>query len=365
MTIHKSKGLGFDAVLLPDLQFGGITSSGQLDLGVSRQGGINARANWVFSMPIRAIANADPVLSNYVTRMDNDHCYEELCLLYVAITRAKRCLYMIITEQPKNTTTLCYSNLIEKALSGQQSENEISPSVAKSIYQAGHSQWYVPFSAPCDPIPYISTTKPILRRPSDSQFNQESIRHINPSGLEKRIISAGLLFSLSNRESAGVGTAVHSLLEQVEWINSMDLKELLKDWHDASDFRPQIKSKAMAEFRLAMEDSNIRKLFRKPNKQAELWREKRFEIILDKHLVSGSFDRVVLLKTRTQQIESASIIDFKTDRVEANSDHSRHLAIYKPQLDLYRRVLSVMIKLPESKITCKLAFTKTNHVLEI
>ena len=366
MTIHKSKGLGFDVVLLPDLQFGGITSSGQIDLGVSRQTGINARADWVLSMPIRAVAAADPVLSNYVTRADAEHCYEELCLLYVAITRAKRGLYMITTAQRDDSTAIYQATLIENALSHQKSAEDITNSEVEYIYQTGNLEWYVPFSMSTNPVPSGPVDDRRSYLPLRRQFGEEPIRHIKPSGLEQRVLSAGQLFSLTNRESAGTGTAIHSLFEQVEWLDTIDIERLLKNWRNANDFRPEIAEKAINEFLSAIEKPNMRRLMQnKPEKSINLWREKRFDIVLDNHLVSGSFDRVVLLRDTERRFVAATIIDFKTDRIDANTDHSHHITIYKPQLDLYRKVLAVMTDLPEAKITCQLAFTKTDRIIEV
>ena len=94
MTMHKSKGLGFDLVLLPDLQYRGITSARRLELGVGRGPPPEREARWVLRLPPRKVAEADPVLGRYVEEADRDACFEELCLLYVALTRAMEQLYV-------------------------------------------------------------------------------------------------------------------------------------------------------------------------------------------------------------------------------------------------------------------------------
>ena len=59
----------------------------------------------------------------------------------------------------------------------------------------------------------------------------------------------------------------------------------------------------------------------------------------------------------------ATIIDFKTDRVDDESieDATAH---HQPQLALYRRVLSLLTNLPEKAITCHLVFTRHTRVME-
>ena len=365
MTIHKSKGLGFDIVLLPDLQFGGITSCGKLDLGVQRQQGITAKATWVLSMPPREIAKADSVLSDYIAHADSNHCYEELCLLYVAMTRAKRCLYMITSQQSSRSNAVHYSTLIKNALCCQVTVEDAADSDLEYLYQSGNPNWHAQVLNSAKTAHPTKETQP-NPPPSSKLTGAEPMRHLKPSGLEQRVLFAGQLFSLSNRDAAGTGSAVHSLFEQIEWLDTMDIEQLLITWNDSCMFQPAIATIACDEFRAAIQRPTIKNLMQRPKEQeVEVWREKRFEIVLDNHFISGSFDRVVLIKGPAQQIKAASIIDFKTDRIDPCGDHNYHVAIYKPQLDLYRRVLSVMLNLPKAKISCHLVFTKIDVVIDL
>ncbi|MEM7393380.1 MAG: 3'-5' exonuclease, partial [Verrucomicrobiota bacterium] len=92
MTIHQSKGLGFDLVILPDLQdvrYKGMLGGGPVGLtvvhrGEDEQGG----AGWALKMPRRVISEADPVLARRVREFDMESCFDQLCVVYVAMTRA-------------------------------------------------------------------------------------------------------------------------------------------------------------------------------------------------------------------------------------------------------------------------------------
>jgi len=94
-----------------------------------------------------------------------------------------------------------------------------------------------------------------------------------------------------------------------------------------------------------------------PNPDAEVWRERAFELVLDGEFCSGVFDRVVL------HDGCAQIIDFKTDRVEADTIDAA-VKRHQPQLALYRRVLARLTGLAEKDITCKLVFTRPARVME-
>ena len=64
--------------------------------------------------------------------------------------------------------------------------------------------------------------------------------------------------------------------------------------------------------------------------------------------------------------ESAQILDFKTDVFSSSAPTEEELeakaAVYRPQLELYRRVLAKMTGLDETKVTCALLFTKPRKV---
>ncbi|MEC8928245.1 MAG: PD-(D/E)XK nuclease family protein, partial [Verrucomicrobiota bacterium] len=73
---------------------------------------------------------------------------------------------------------------------------------------------------------------------------------------------------------------------------------------------------------------------------------------------SGVFDRVHLLE------DSAVIIDFKTDRVDADTIDDA-VKRHQPQLELYRRVLARLTEIPETAIICTLVFTRLPDCVEV
>ncbi|MEM7396534.1 MAG: hypothetical protein AAF492_29740, partial [Verrucomicrobiota bacterium] len=51
------------------------------------------------------------------------------------------------------------------------------------------------------------------------------------------------------------------------------------------------------------------------------------------------------------------IIDFKTNEVSEREEIDESVEHYRPQLELYRRVLSNLLKLAEDRIELKLLYT--------
>jgi len=102
MTIHQSKGLGFDMVVLPDLNENKkMNSAGAIDFLTGRSEGSEA-PSWLLEVPDRKTAECDPTLRQSLEETDNLATMDNLCVLYVAMTRAKKALYMITRIQDKN-----------------------------------------------------------------------------------------------------------------------------------------------------------------------------------------------------------------------------------------------------------------------
>jgi len=95
MTIHKSKGLGFDVVMLPYLSDDQVPAKGNYE--VAREPG-----QWVLQPPASWVRSLYPALEKAEARWANEQRYEALCLLYVALTRAKRGLYLFLVTEPKS-----------------------------------------------------------------------------------------------------------------------------------------------------------------------------------------------------------------------------------------------------------------------
>jgi ATP-dependent helicase/nuclease subunit A len=93
MTVHQSKGLGFDIVILPDLQSNNIIRS-EPDFIVGEEV-VFGKPAWLLKLPRRQVAEADPVLAAALKIANEDECFDNLCLLYVALTRAKQGLYIV------------------------------------------------------------------------------------------------------------------------------------------------------------------------------------------------------------------------------------------------------------------------------
>jgi ATP-dependent exoDNAse (exonuclease V) beta subunit len=94
MTMHKSKGLEFDTVILPGLGRRPASDSNELLYWLERTGS-NGRTQLLMA-PIRAADQDSEAISSYLRELNRDkNRLETSRLLYVATTRAKRRLHLL------------------------------------------------------------------------------------------------------------------------------------------------------------------------------------------------------------------------------------------------------------------------------
>ena len=98
MTIHRSKGLGFDYVLLPLYEHMGLDHAVNDPL-------VGRDLEWVLPNPGEATAEGDPALAGPYRAVMDACVYEGLCVYYVAMTRAKRVLTLILPPAPRRTAS--------------------------------------------------------------------------------------------------------------------------------------------------------------------------------------------------------------------------------------------------------------------
>lgn len=363
MTVHKAKGLEFDMVVLPELdRGGGIQSSGSGGLFLKRSASVSRRPEWVLEMPRKDVAATDSTLAAVLDDAALDEAYEELCTLYVALTRAKHAVYVVMTEPPASRSTVYPSTVIRTGLPPDGGTPvSVGASQPTLLYGTGDPMWHAALDAAA-PVPPVVTDVRLEAGGSRKRFERRT-----PSGEEDIGQRAGQLFSLRAESAAGLGTAVHQLFAEVEWW-SPDMDPLAVALNAESRIEvadPMLAEQARDEFVRAMRMNSIQAALARPDPAAVVWRERRFEVILDRTWVSGCFDRVVFEPAADGEWKAATIVDFKTSQIETAEARERALRMYRPQLAVYRQVLTSMVALPAHAVRLLLVFTKTGDVADV
>ena len=310
MTIHHSKGLGFDYVILPLYEHNGLERD--------RSGALEGDG-WVLDDPGEfASSFVGEVERAREVRMERAE-FEELCTYYVAMTRAKRSMTVILHPQPKKGGggTLRFSGIVRESLgaNAEIGDRDWMEKVASSQAKADERAL---------PAPQLRTA-PRSRRQSFGR------RLPSKKFVDGEAASVLFLRDSARKQAIERGIEAHKAFEAVEFV-------------DAAEAR----------------DDFDRALVR-PEGFTALWREKPYEILSGGIWESGQFDRVVFAGGR------AVVQDFKTNRPmrgESLEDFETRMAdTYRPQMTAYRRALGVLANLPPESISCELLLVSTRTVV--
>ena len=346
MTVHKAKGLGFDLVILPDLE--GTKLDTRRD-GLAVQRAADRSVDWVLDLPGKLFSAHDAVLAGQVRAAEADACYENLSLLYVAMTRAKRAMYLI-TKPPGKSTSRNFPKLLAETLGEESVTVGVGKLELAGAFAAGDAEWHTRVAptpvvlphpaelARLDPGTVRTSPRLPARRPSDRQTSR---------------LDAGKMFTLGGGQNAAdFGRAVHALLAEVEWADGAG--RLVAQWAARG---------AAGEAALAcLRESALASVWARPAAAefVEVWRERAFEIVLDGAWVTGVFDRVVVERDAAGGAVRATVFDFKTD-----TDDSAVLERHAAQLNLYRQAVANLAGLDAAAVACELVLTRFQRRLAV
>jgi len=261
MTIHHSKGLGFDYVVLPLYEYKPLA----VDPGSPIVGD-----GWILPpMDARAVQAVGGLGDAYRLRRDRAE-QEALCMYYVAMTRAKKAMTIVLSPSGRESGALRFSDLVRSA----DLADLVHPEVASL----------------CDGKKGAVVAPLREREPSPPQRKERvAVKRRLPSKGFATGMSAGSLFAADGGRSAAMarGEAAHARMEKVEFAAELP----------------------------------------RPERFVALWREKPFEVFDGEEWISGRFDRVTFFRNEKGEM-CAEIVDFKSslrnpERYDAQLDSYR------------------------------------------
>lgn len=372
MTVHQAKGLGFDVVILPDLMSGSLDAGGQTDFLVARGEG-RAAPSWALAAPRRVIADQDPVLRAAWQAADHDACFEELCVLYVALTRARHAVYAVTSFPGRSSRALTAGALLKLQLRGsllaQEGRADTGLGVpAVWLWERGKPDWFAGHPPrPAAEPPYCPQRLP--RGFASRISHRTCLQRVEPSDTEHTVRAAASCFDRETGEVLEFGSAIHALLERVGWFADTDVERVIEEWSAAADVREHIRRDVVEQFRKAMASPEVQAALQRPGPDAELWREQRFEVILPieggSRWITGAFDRVTIRRRADGRARSAVILDFKSNRIGSEQAFARAARIYGEQQSLYAQALAHILALPAQAVGRQLLFTRAGRVVEM
>ncbi|MEZ6092823.1 MAG: UvrD-helicase domain-containing protein [Pirellulaceae bacterium] len=386
MTVHAAKGLEFDVVIAPFLGAPGRWRNSTPDLIYHRSNPAE-KIDMVFRYASKETQDFFPKeVQKAFDSYRRQEIREQLCLLYVLMTRAISHLQLIVPRKTKHGQTSPASLLIDTLAP----DCELSPGfVFESSSQASsrvdanregvaaNNEEELPFF---EDIAIREAS--VLKAPSgnsDVRKSRPPSKRVGPENQSKTIASK----SASRRQtSLDLGSAFHECLEQMEWWNDRPSESLLtnrlQNLGYTRDVIEQVLSLIVSieqnEPLLTVLDRNRYHDWIFAHRydsdlplleplRLRIMREYKVSAAVKGERVSGSIDRLALLYRGTD-LFGAEIIEFKTDRITKQNLTSA-VSKYSPQLAAYRDAVMSSMRLSPDQIWCRLAFVAAGQVVEV
>lgn len=320
MTIHKAKGLGFDIVILPDIPNDSIPSAQYFDVA---QGD-----GWISETPPKWARDLIPEMRDAEQRWEADQCYEAFCTLYVALTRSKRGLYVLLEPPSAN------QDLDKPSLANWLARSVSAEGRTGVVYQSGNIDWV-------EDVAISPKTKAVGALPELAAGIPRRSRG-KPSGAGKDA-GAFMQHSLAGMK---FGNEVHAAFEKVGWIDESNPE--LPDGEAGS---------VVSEI---LKDSGLRTLFERKARRIECLREQPVDALVEGTWFSGVMDRLHIHHDRSGNVELVEVIDFKTDGV---NEIAGLVEKYASQMNIYREVMRKAY--PDAAVKCILISTACRSAVEV
>lgn len=354
MTIHKSKGLGFDVVILPFFPPGQAFANDRHIVLKNQQE--DGEVLGMLHDDNRLLYEAVPALRALASRWRSHREAEGFCTTYVALTRTARATYALLPPAPKTQEKTPKTSMREilRQTPGKPAMAGFMAGLAENLATYGDPDWFrsLPTAPggeqppePIAPDAGLPAAQARLRRispsaeeeahapaercPEDPTLNLETPTSVPPTGPDP--VAA-----------ASFGKRVHALLASWESLPASPPEEL-----DA-DLR--------RELAFLWEEPSLGALLR-PEPGELVYCEQHVEAVDE---AAGTWTSAVIDRLTLHRDGSATILDFKTGRgLTAQGLRER----YRAQMQSYRRLVHAACGIPEESIRLVLLATGLRRAL--
>lgn len=361
MTVHQSKGLQFDVVVLPELDRDLIGQERQI---VTHR----PRPTEPVSVVCRYVA-ADyrPLLPPLFTTMfeqeKQGRVEEAISLLYVAMTRAIHALHVVIaaSKEKEHRPPKTFAGVIRAAL------GLTAPLAPGTLaYTHGDPHWLDRLKKPpIETAAAESAELPIALAPATAQ-TARALERVSPSSLEgSGRIHLRHAFHVDSAAALNRGSLLHAWFEAVGWLEdgAPNDETLLALAASKPEFANLDVAGELARFRHSLslpvvQAALSRAGYERADGTPQLFRERAFAVRRNDTLLNGKFDRLVVWFHGPTAV-AADVLDLKSDVVPAERGAvSARAEIYRGQMDAYRQAAMQLYRLPAEKVSASLLFVE-------
>ena len=361
MSLHKSKGLEFDIVVLPELDY-------QLDRkrdsfylhyeSADPKAPLTDKIDGIVNnIPSEALLKLQDKY-NWLTETFEfklmEDVQEALSLLYVGITRPIRALIAVIPP-PGNSksSSLTFAQILRKGLGEAENPNV---QYAQILFQSGDPHWsradqekkLEPPLTPERQRPLFVSREDAKERVGIPDVRLLYHRTTPTASPETHLWS-------SAKEEALTGTALHACFEQVTWLddgmpNWERLQTILAAIFDGDHDKA---AKTYEQFKRICELDFTKKLLSRASypHEAKVFQERQFSFTKGDTLIRGTIDRLTLLYDEGRLV-GADVIDFKSNKYVKGETHEN----YDKQLQFYGEAVANLFQLGSDQINLRYVF---------
>ncbi|MGE4631856.1 MAG: UvrD-helicase domain-containing protein [Planctomycetota bacterium] len=353
MTVHQAKGLGRDVVILPELA-----------------------VNWFEVLP-GLLEQRDPspprgdqpraqLISRYIKKMEQQilgepyiemnrqarqsRLQEALSILYVAMTRAKRSLTMIIpAKKPPEASAAA---VLWKTL-GQDQPLE----AGTILFEKGDADSITTITG--DPVKASQQARIPDLQASKAGSTRSPSKH------------TAFFSTAKSSRARSIGTLAHFALELLDWNAELppEMDQILAREYPRL---VQFIDEAVPLLRHALGEQGLKEILdreatgqrlgQQDGDQIVLEREVPFCCKLGEDVLNGIIDRLVILERNGQPI-AAEVIDFKTDQISGSAQETADK--HRDQLESYRSAVSRTWGIDPDRISTRIALIQNGAVVNL
>ncbi len=341
LTIHRSKGLTLDRVIIP-LPEGvkeGIANPGSRGI-LFAEGG-----KWVLPYVSADLASLNPETARAKKARADEKLLSSIRMYYVALTRARKAMYVIEPKETKIDGEPFFRDVINSTFEKNFERRKMDDG-REIVFEQGVE-------------PEFKDGRKPDAAEQDHRGETSAWRHDEPAVLIERVSpssaghagpafsrrSASELFSQETGAAAKRGVGQHEQYAAIEWIDPAAPKDEREREIIASGWQEAFVQKG----------------------GMTCWRERSYELLLGNAWETGQFDRVVF--SGSGDARRAVIYDFKTNaKREGESEkafENRLRETYEGQMATYVASLAKLTGIPQSRIEAKLLASATMSVIPV
>ncbi|MBZ5715446.1 UvrD-helicase domain-containing protein [Nannocystis pusilla] len=393
MTVHQSKGLEFDIVILPELETE-LASTRTLKVVYERDGDagpVIRIARHVSKDMWQQFDDLRPIFEQHIDRL----AHESLCLLYVAVTRAREGLFMLVdppNEGSRNAPARASALLIHALHEGPVEPDSV-------LFEHGDRSWLAPhaYVAPgvVDPSdPHLESTgapRPSGPASSDTASEPPSLSFLPSQG---PLVRAAVLaqdpgrtvadhMHLADAPLSHWGAAMRALFAEIAWFEEFrpSTPQLEAIVRAAAPSRDETWVRArVQEFLRVLEGPNLRAALSRGDRDPDALRVERqvpFARLDGGALQTGEIARLVLeldpnlvldLSEQTgseAHVRKATVYGLCLDNIEKLAEAEERARLYREAVSAWRAAAAEQAGLERKQVDAVLLFPAADVVLAV